>query len=341
MNNLRGGILKDLILYTQPDFRNIKNSKINLSNSQLSIVYGINASGKSSFLEAIYLNKQNHDSLKNRKINLIYVPMNRIGKELALHKPNIDNLIQNKLVSFDDYVFSGLDMVNDTTITEGFSASRTYLIEVLNYRNDVENLINELFESVFFNIDNFNNNSDGYKSIYNIISTIIYKSIVEESIDSIFMLEYCSKIHSVVLIDEIDSYIHQKIQFKILAFLTSLFPNCKFLLTTHSPIILKSLPATDQRFIIKDGLLYERSSVFFENLDIIVQDEFDVSFSRNKSSILMDFMNHYFENPQIVNNLSADKKNIILLELHRESNKKELYSSRQIEWIRYLIGVLS
>ena len=44
-----------------------------------------------------------------------------------------------------------------------------------------------------------------------------------------------------LLIDEIETHLHLELQKKILSFLTTLFPNIQFIVSTHSPFILNSL----------------------------------------------------------------------------------------------------
>ena len=46
----------------------------------------------------------------------------------------------------------------------------------------------------------------------------------------------------IVLIDEIETHLHLGLQRIILPLLTHIFPNVQFIVTTHSPFILNSLP---------------------------------------------------------------------------------------------------
>ena len=46
----------------------------------------------------------------------------------------------------------------------------------------------------------------------------------------------------IVLIDEIETHLHIELQKAILPFLTGFFPNIQFIVTTHSPFVLTSLP---------------------------------------------------------------------------------------------------
>jgi predicted ATP-binding protein involved in virulence len=49
----------------------------------------------------------------------------------------------------------------------------------------------------------------------------------------------------VVLIDEIDLHLHPSWQKKILPLLSKTFPNCQFIVTTHSPLVLSRLAPND------------------------------------------------------------------------------------------------
>ena len=45
----------------------------------------------------------------------------------------------------------------------------------------------------------------------------------------------------IVLIDEVETHLHLKLQRLILPMLTTIFPNIQFIVTTHSPFVLSSL----------------------------------------------------------------------------------------------------
>lgn len=88
--------------------------------------------------------------------------------------------------------------------------------------------------------------SDGFKSIFLIISEIILRlSLIEDDVEQPFYMK-----EAIVLIDEIDCHIHPKWQKSLMPSLRKLFPNCQFIITTHSPFILESL---QQYEIIKIG----------------------------------------------------------------------------------------
>lgn len=58
---------------------------------------------------------------------------------------------------------------------------------------------------------------------------------------------------AIVLIDEIDLHLHPRWQREVINKLPSLFPNCQFILTTHSPQILGEIPAGQIRMLRDSG----------------------------------------------------------------------------------------
>ena len=80
--------------------------------------------------------------------------------------------------------------------------------------------------------------SDGFKSVFFIAIDIIRRLSLAEAFrgETFYMKE------AIVLIDEIDCHIHPKWQKKLLPSFRELFPNCQFIVTTHSPYMLDGIP---------------------------------------------------------------------------------------------------
>lgn len=80
----------------------------------------------------------------------------------------------------------------------------------------------------------FNTLADGYSAIIEIVTDLIIR-----------MEKHKTKIYDaqgIVLIDEIESHLHIDLQKKILPFLTRFFPRIQFIVSTHSPFVLNSIP---------------------------------------------------------------------------------------------------
>lgn len=91
--------------------------------------------------------------------------------------------------------------------------------------------------------------SQGYNNVFGWIGYFM-KRLVESTIkdpDDIAEDIDLSQLPAIVLIDEIDTYLHPKWQAKILAVLVETFKNVQFIVTTHSPLVVAN---------IKNGILY-------------------------------------------------------------------------------------
>ncbi len=81
----------------------------------------------------------------------------------------------------------------------------------------------------------FNELSDGYSAIIDIVADLIIKMQGQNSLTRIYEKQ------GIVLIDEIETHLHLKLQRVILPMLTGIFPNIQLIVTTHSPFVLNSL----------------------------------------------------------------------------------------------------
>ncbi|SET09614.1 AAA family ATPase [[Clostridium] polysaccharolyticum] len=82
--------------------------------------------------------------------------------------------------------------------------------------------------------------SGGYKAVLAVVSDIA-KRLAMANPTSINPLED----EAVILIDELDLHLHPKWQKTIVADLKRTFPNCQFIVSTHSPFIIQSLKQSE------------------------------------------------------------------------------------------------
>jgi len=85
--------------------------------------------------------------------------------------------------------------------------------------------------------------SDGYSAIVNMVTEIIMRM---EAIQFGGL-----NVGGIVLIDEVETHLHVALQREILPFLTAMFPNIQFIVTTHSPFVLQS---------VDDAIIYDLES---------------------------------------------------------------------------------
>lgn len=99
----------------------------------------------------------------------------------------------------------------------------------------------------------FNTASDGFSAVLDIIINIIMRMQEQEK----RIIEFTKP--GIVLIDEVENHLHLEMQKKILKYLTGLFPNIQFIVTTHSPFVVNSLDNAviydlQNHTLVKDGL---------------------------------------------------------------------------------------
>lgn len=82
----------------------------------------------------------------------------------------------------------------------------------------------------------FTEMSDGYIAAIDIIADLILKMQDKESLIRNYQKQ------GIVLIDEIETHLHLELQRLVMPLLTRIFPNIQFIVTTHSPFVLNSMP---------------------------------------------------------------------------------------------------
>lgn len=96
----------------------------------------------------------------------------------------------------------------------------------------------------------FNTLSGGYSAILDIVVDLIMR------MEKISNRRFEYTVPGIVLIDEIEAHLHLELQKNIMKFLTAIFPNIQFIVTTHSPFVVNSL---DNVIIydLENGILVE------------------------------------------------------------------------------------
>jgi predicted ATP-binding protein involved in virulence len=82
--------------------------------------------------------------------------------------------------------------------------------------------------------------SDGIRSIVALVGDIAYRSI---KLNPQLKSDVLKEIKGVVLIDEVDMHLHPKWQQTVIGSMREAFPNIQFIVTTHSPQVLSTVPA--------------------------------------------------------------------------------------------------
>jgi len=91
--------------------------------------------------------------------------------------------------------------------------------------------------------------SDGFKAMINIVAEIAHRCI---ELNGFLGVDAVKKTPGIIMIDEVDLYLHPHWQQHILADLQNAFPEMQFVVTTHSPFIVQSVDS--KNVITLDGV---------------------------------------------------------------------------------------
>ena len=143
--------------------------------------------------------------------------------------------------------------------------------------------------------------SDGFKAIVGIVSEMAYRCIM---LNGYLGAKAIKETPGVVLIDEVDLYLHPHWQRHILNDLCKAFPKIQFFVTTHSPFIIQSV---DSRNVITLDSYKDSSSTNMRGIEDIVSTEMGLHDIRRsvKYYEMLDKANHYYD---LVMNDKADSQ---------------------------------
>jgi len=170
--------------------------------------------------------------------------------------PTKPTFATNASIKNDNKVSQFLNFLVDLKVQEALARNEKMLQDadlISSWFENFEDLLKEIFQNEgiklsfdykdysFYIIDGnkkfkFTQLSDGYSAIIDIVADLILKMQEKSSINRVYLK------HGIVLIDEIETHLHLELQRLILPMLTRIFPNIQFIVTTHSPFILNSLP---------------------------------------------------------------------------------------------------
>lgn len=165
-------------------------------------------------------------------------------------KPNLEyrDIKVNKVGEFIKFL---VDLKVQRALAEGENAKK-YAHEIDEWFGAFQNILRRLFEDDELNLEfdfktyafyihsygkkfKFTELSAGYSAALDIIVDLILKMQGKDKLNRVFNTP------GIVMIDEIETHLHLKMQREILPLLTTLFPNIQLIVTTHSPFVLNSL----------------------------------------------------------------------------------------------------
>lgn len=161
---------------------------------------------------------------------------------------------------------------------------------LLSLLNKIDNRIDPEFleisgnNRVFIKIENQKRElsvlSSGFTSLLKIIQSIVagYSYFTNE--------QQIANVRGVVLIDEIESHLHNEWQIKIVPLLKKLFPNTTFFITTHSSLVISQLEQGEAYRLArsKDGVVYGKMIDYPSNASFVdlLNEAFGVDLNKKK-----------------------------------------------------------
>ena len=116
--------------------------------------------------------------------------------------------------------------------------------------------------------------SDGYKNTLSMIGDIAYRMAVLNSTLGDQVLE---KTPGVVLIDEIDLHLHPQWQQTILSDLHAIFPEIQFIVSSHAPAVINSVPREQIRILDHGEIYMPAAQTYGRDANSILREVMNVS----------------------------------------------------------------
>lgn len=115
--------------------------------------------------------------------------------------------------------------------------------------------------------------SDGYKNTLSMIGDIAYRMAV---LNPQLGEEILKKTPGIVLIDEIDLHLHPEWQQTILRDLQNVFPKVQFIVTSHAPAVINSVPRENIRILDKGKVYQPQQQTYGRDVNSILREVMQV-----------------------------------------------------------------
>ena len=247
-------------------------------------------------LPIVYLAAQNRGGFKNTD-----GAIERIGNFQQRSKGYLERLFSVFYHKIEDIKSLNMDTNLEEWIIQRAQSANPYQskednrkIEIdtlLSLLNKIDNRIDPEFleisgnNRVFIKIENqkleLSDLSSGFTSLLKIIQSIVagYSYFTNE--------QQIANVRGVVLIDEIESHLHNEWQIKIVPLLKKLFPNTTFFITTHSSLVISQLEQGEAYRLVRskeDGVVYGKMIDYPSNASFVdlLNEAFGVDLNKKK-----------------------------------------------------------
>lgn len=250
----------------------IKEQDIEVTESLIGI-YGYNNSGKTTILKELdkVIDEENIKCIVNdgEYIRSLFIPTNRVivrqAHTSSTQIKDIEEFLAYKKDSYNEFDLH-LKVIRENML--GNSAVKQVI------KNAILYMFGEDYE---FDFDR--RQSDGVENIINIYCSIIWLFTWDKDIEDIKydkLKQLLCDTSAVVMIDEIEAFLHVYVQSRMLQKFKEDFSKCSFVFTTHSPLLL-SRYYNIRKFQLDNGVLNEiNADLYYKDLDNIYEVYFNV-----------------------------------------------------------------
>ncbi len=250
----------------------IREQDIEVTESLIGI-YGYNNSGKTTILKELdkVIDEENIKCIVNdgEYIRSLFIPTNRVIVRQAHTSStpikDIEEFLAYKKDSYNEFDLH-LKVIRENML--GNSAVKQVI------KNAILYMFGEDYE---FDFDR--RQSDGVENIINIYCSIIWLFTWDKDIEDIKydrLKQLLCDTSAVVMIDEIEAFLHVYVQSRMLQKFKEDFSKCSFVFTTHSPLLL-SRYYNIRKFQLDNGILNEiNADLYYKDLDNIYEVYFNV-----------------------------------------------------------------
>ena len=250
----------------------IKEQDIEVTESLIGI-YGYNNSGKTTILKELdkVIDEENIKCIVNdgEYIRSLFIPTNRVivrqAHTSSTQIKDIEEFLAYKKDSYNEFDLH-LKVIRENML--GNSAVKQVI------KNAIIYMFGEDYE---FDFDR--RQSDGVENIINIYCSIIWLFTWDKDIEDIKydrLKQLLCDTSAVVMIDEIEAFLHVYVQSRMLQKFKEDFSKCSFVFTTHSPLLL-SRYYNIRKFQLDNGILNEiNADLYYKDLDNIYEVYFNV-----------------------------------------------------------------
>lgn len=269
----------------------IQKQNIEITETMMGI-YGYNNSGKTTILKELdkIIDKKNRGCIVNEGeyVRAFFIPTNRvIVRDAYTSDKSINDIEEFLAYKKDSYHEFDLHL----------KVIREKLLKNCAVKQIIEKAIKYMF-GTGYEFDFTKKQSDGVENIINIYCSIIWlftwdKDKELENIKYDELCQYLCNTKAIVMIDEIEAFLHVYVQSRMLQKFKDDFAKCSFVFTTHSPLLL-SRYYDIRKFQLENGILNEiNADLYYKDLDNIYEVYFNVDEFPDEARKIINSLGEY------------------------------------------------